>query len=44
MKKTPKKLNLSRETVVLLDAEELPKVAGGDSFSACSCSGRVCPP
>jgi hypothetical protein len=42
MKKTTKKLNLSRETVGLLDAEELPKVAGGDSFSGCSCSGRVC--
>lgn len=43
MRKALRKLTLSRETVWTLSPAELPKVAGGDSYSQCSCSGpRVC--
>lgn len=40
MKKSVKKLLLSKETVWSLEATDLPEVVGA-SFSNCSCSGPV---
>jgi hypothetical protein len=40
MKKTPKKLTLSRETVRFLTDRSLEKVAGGTVWSDCYCTNN----